>query len=113
MFTETVAGAIVILIKETGSVHVLEEDVVDVVALVTVQVMAVLTGAAPHEDKLRRMIGDTRQIRSLTAHRSGSPGLIPGNTAILWLNVDPVLPYQKLYRNLSGRKATTTNPHLS
>jgi hypothetical protein len=37
MLTETVAGAIVMEIPETGSMHVLLEEVVAVVAAVTVQ----------------------------------------------------------------------------
>lgn len=48
-FTETVAGEMVMLMLATGSVHVELEVVLVAVEVLLVQVIAVLTGAAPQE----------------------------------------------------------------
>jgi hypothetical protein len=55
-FRETVTGEMLMLIRLTGSVHVEKEEFEEVVAAVVVQVMAVLTGALPHEARLNRPI---------------------------------------------------------
>jgi len=94
----------------TGSVHEEEEVDVDVVAVVVVQAIAVLAALEPHEAMPNMRVGNARQKRSLTAHRSASPGFNPEDTAILWRNLDPAPQNRKLYLNPSGRKATSTNP---
>jgi hypothetical protein len=95
MFTETDAGAIVRLIPVTGSVQVLLEAAVDVVAAVTVHEIAVLTGAAPQEVRLNRTAIITRARQSLAAQRVANPSLDPVDGLNVWLNLDPVPQYAK------------------
>ena len=61
------AGEIVTLMLVTGSVQVLVELFVAVVDVEVVQVIAVLTGAAPHEVRPIRTTDKTKRERDFTA----------------------------------------------
>ena len=66
------------------------EAAVDVVAAVTVQVIAVLAaGPYPQEDRLKRTASITRARQSLAAQRIGNPSLDPMDGANVWFNLNP------------------------
>ena len=64
-----IARAINLLQREDGTVQ--DDDVEafawPVVAVVVVQVIAVLAGAAPHDERVRTATSDARQIKNLAA----------------------------------------------
>jgi hypothetical protein len=66
-FTETVAGEIVTLMLVTGSVQVETEVDVELVGVLVVQVIAVLTGAAPQETRLAAAPSNAKTSSSFTA----------------------------------------------
>jgi hypothetical protein len=66
-FTATVAGEMVTLMLFTGSVQVFVELLLAVVEVETVQVTAVLTGAAPQDARPKTAMNNTKNRRSFTA----------------------------------------------
>ena len=104
---------IVRLIPVTGSVQVLLEEAVAVVAAVTVHVIAVLAGAYPHEVRLNRTASSGKAMQSLAAQRVGTPDLDPVDGANVWLNLDPAPLNARYLRNLSGHNPTSTNPQFN